>query len=77
MRVLSVFLIALAVAPALRAQTPSAPLQALFEEEWQFRLRENPLFATDAGDHRYDALLPSMTPEDLARRACRRRSARA
>ncbi len=69
MRVLTVFLIALAVAPSLHAQGPSAPLLALFDEEWQFRLKENPLFATYAGDHRYDALLPSMTPEDLARRA--------
>ncbi len=69
MRVLSVLLIALAVAPAVRAQGPSAALQTLFDEEWQFRLKENPLFATYAGDHRYDALLPSMTPEDLARRA--------
>jgi uncharacterized protein (DUF885 family) len=64
-----VFLIALSVAPAVRVQGMSAALQALFDEEWQFRLKENPLFATDVGDHRYDALLPSMTPEDLSRRA--------
>jgi uncharacterized protein (DUF885 family) len=43
--------------------------QALFEEAWQFRLAEDPLFATNAGDHRYGARLPSMTPQDLARRA--------
>ncbi len=69
MRVLALLLIGLALAPsALRAQAGDAALQSLFEEEWQFRLKENPLLATDAGDHRYDALLPSMTPADLARR---------
>ena len=69
MRALALLLIVLALAPSgLRAQTTSAPLQAIFEEEWQFRLAQNPLLATSAGDHRYDDRLPSMTPEALARR---------
>jgi uncharacterized protein (DUF885 family) len=53
----------------------AAALHALFDEAWEFRLREDPLFATQAGDHRYDALLPSMTPKDLERRAAFHRDA--
>jgi uncharacterized protein (DUF885 family) len=56
----------------LLAASPAADrtvaLKALFDEVWEFRLREDPLFATNAGDHRYDDRLPSMTPADLARR---------
>ena len=31
--------------------------QALFERDWQWRLKHQPEFATNVGDHRYDALL--------------------
>jgi len=31
--------------------------QALFERDWQWRLKHQPEFATSVGDHRYDALL--------------------
>jgi len=59
-----------AAAPTrLRAESASTRLQALVDAEWQYRLQENPLLATSAGDHRYDDRLPSMTPADLARRA--------
>jgi uncharacterized protein (DUF885 family) len=53
----------------------TAALHALFGEAWEFHLREDPLFATQMGDHRFDALLPSMRPEDLARRAAYQRDA--
>jgi len=67
---------ALAVPSRLRAQqSPSEQLHALFDEEWAFRLAEDPLFATSAGEHRYDDRLPSMTPADLSRRAAHRREA--
>lgn len=70
MRALALLPIVLALAPAvLRGQSAASPLQVLFDEEWQYRLAENPLLATAAGDHRYDDRLPSMTPEALARRA--------
>jgi uncharacterized protein (DUF885 family) len=52
-----------------RAQAPSERARALFDEYWQFRLREDPLLATSAGDHRFDDRLPSMTMQDIARRA--------
>ena len=68
-------MLALAAAPRLGAEQPaSAALQALFDEQWAFRLAENPLFATSAGDHRYDDRLPSMTHADLARRAAHDRA---
>ncbi|MDX1632313.1 MAG: DUF885 family protein, partial [Thermoanaerobaculia bacterium] len=43
-------------------------LDALFEEEWETRLREFPLTATAAGVHEYDDRLGSMAPEALERR---------
>ena len=58
---------------AQTARADSAGLHALFAEEWAFELREDPLFATDVGEHRYDDRLPSVTPEDEARRARDRR----
>jgi len=43
-------------------------LQTIFDEDWKFRLQEDPLFATSAGNHDYDALLPSVRKEDYKRR---------
>jgi uncharacterized protein (DUF885 family) len=48
--------------------SPAAALHALFAEEWQHSLREDPLAATAVGDNRYNDRLPAMTPADLARR---------
>src|SRR5262249_37560755 len=47
----------------------NSSLHALFDEEWNFRLAEDPLFATSVGNHQYDDRLPSVTKEDEARRA--------
>jgi uncharacterized protein (DUF885 family) len=70
-------LLALAlVSPSLLAADGENPrLQALFDEAWALRLAEDPLFATSAGDHRYDDKLPSLTHADLERRAAYARSA--
>ena len=46
----------------------SEQLQKLFDEAWQFDLREDPLFATQAGDHRYDDRLPRVSEADWTRR---------
>ena len=51
-----------------------AALHAIFDEDWDFRLREDPLFATSAGNHDYDALLPSVKQEDFERRNAFRRT---
>lgn len=42
-------------------------LHALFNEQWQSDIRENPLAASYEGIPGYDHLLPSVTPEDYAR----------
>lgn len=47
----------------------SVRLHELFDEEWAFRLAENPLFATSVGHHEYDDRLPSVKAQDYARRA--------
>jgi uncharacterized protein (DUF885 family) len=56
-------------ASATAAEGAAAELHRLFDEAWQFQLRESPLFATSVGEHRYDDRLPSMTMADLERRA--------
>src|SRR5262245_14020899 len=44
-----------------------AKLHDLFNREWEFRLKEDPLFATSVGRHEYDDRLPSVTMADLER----------
>ena len=67
----------LALAPRLEAQQTgdaAARLHVLFDEAWQFDLRESPLFATSVGQHAYDDRLPSVTAADLDRRTQFRRA---
>lgn len=45
-----------------------AQLDALIAEEWQFRMRENPLSATFCGDHRFNDRLPMVGEAHEARR---------
>ena len=47
----------------------STQLFALFEEVWNFRLEEDPLFATAAGYHQFDDKLPSIGVQNEERRA--------
>ncbi len=54
-------------------KTASAQLAAIIEEAWEFTLSEDPLFATNTGDHRYDDQLPHVSlgrakPRDGMRR---------
>ena len=49
---------------------PAGELHRLFEEEWEFRLREDPLFATFAGVHDFNDRLT-----DVSRTAHQRRAA--
>lgn len=66
---LVVLLLGLGLPGAARAQDAGTRLHALFEEAWQFELRENPLRASAVGDRRYDDRLPSVAPADFERRA--------
>ena len=45
-------------------------LRALLDEIWEFELREDPLYATQVGDHRYDDRLP--VGRDVGPRAAQR-----
>lgn len=47
----------------------SADLRALFHEEWEAHLRDDPLFATITGDKRYNDRLPEASEARYERRA--------
>jgi uncharacterized protein (DUF885 family) len=61
------FILLSAALPATAADE-AARLHDLFAREWEVRLKENPFLATSVGRREYDALLPSVRPEDLERR---------
>ncbi len=50
------------------AADEAARFRALYEKEWNFRLSEFPLLATEAGDHRFDDRLGSATMAAVERR---------
>jgi uncharacterized protein (DUF885 family) len=56
------------IAAAAAENTAGDKFAALLEEAWEFRLREDPLFATQTGDHRYDDQLPKVSLADEKRR---------
>jgi uncharacterized protein (DUF885 family) len=64
--------LALILLPAVTDEVTK--LHAIFDKNWETRLRESPTFATSVGRHEYDALLPSVTPADLARRQAGRKA---
>jgi uncharacterized protein (DUF885 family) len=57
-----------AAEPLSAQAAASRELARLFEEDWEFHLREDPLFATETGDGRYNDRLPSVRPADFERR---------
>ncbi|HZF08859.1 MAG TPA: DUF885 domain-containing protein [Thermoanaerobaculia bacterium] len=60
-------------APAASPETPETPeatrLHALFDREWESRVKEDPLLATAVGRHESDALLPEATVANFERQA--------
>lgn len=46
----------------------SKSFQELINEEWEYRLKEYPMFATHVGDHRYDNTLDQKSEQDYERR---------
>jgi uncharacterized protein (DUF885 family) len=44
----------------------SAQLKKLFDEDWEFRLQADPLYATYTGDHRFNDRLPGVSEVDFA-----------
>jgi uncharacterized protein (DUF885 family) len=72
------FLIVIGAAIGVRTSAAAEPtateqFKALLDEAWQFALREDPLFATQTGDHRYDDQLPKVSLADEERRDKARR----
>jgi uncharacterized protein (DUF885 family) len=49
-------------------QSLPALFHQLLSDEWEDRMREDPLFATLCGDHRYDDRLPGLSEADFERR---------
>ena len=59
----------LSIAPQAFAQPPKDDsFSKLVEEMWEFRLQEDPLFATDVGDRRFNGQLPKMGVNDCQHR---------
>jgi len=62
----------LAVSTAFAAKGPKAsPLQKIYDQVWQEDMADDPLNATQLGDHRYDDKLPDMSPEGIDKRSKR------
>jgi uncharacterized protein (DUF885 family) len=59
----------LALACVNQRSSPEEDLNALFDEAWDFQMREFPTYATAVGIHDYDDKLPSMALADIERRA--------
>jgi uncharacterized protein (DUF885 family) len=55
-------------------ETASASLKALLDDEWEWRLREFPTYATYVGDRRYDDRLEVMSLDAISRRKAERRA---
>jgi len=53
----------------VKIRTASHELATVLDAEWEWRLRENPQFATTVGDHRYDDQLSRESIEDETRRS--------
>jgi uncharacterized protein (DUF885 family) len=49
-------------------ENDAAPLNRLYEDYWEFILKENPTFATYLGDHRYDNWLEDVSSEAYEKR---------
>jgi len=57
-----------AVLPAAAQGTPGERLRRVFADEWEARLRDDPLLATGVGDHRFDDRLAETGPAAARRR---------
>ena len=79
MRAMLLLLVALIAGTPARANGPDAAeeetrkLHALFDEEWQWSLRNNPEFATSIGDPRYDDQLRDLSAEAIEASKAHRR----
>jgi uncharacterized protein (DUF885 family) len=72
MRTLTLIVLVGLLVVGLGCATPPPPpedeLYALFDEAWDYQMREFPTYATAVGIHDYDDRLPSLALEDIERR---------
>ena len=61
-----VFAILLLAPLVVLAQSPSKRLHELFEEEWQYNLRQSPTMASNLGDKRYNDRWPDVSLTTIA-----------
>lgn len=74
MRISVAIVIALLSGAVYAAEPDSnAALQKLFDDEWEYGLRESPTFASHLGDKRYNDRWPDVSPEAIARRQAHQR----
>ncbi len=64
----SLLLMLLLALPVFGQVDPSARLHQLLQQDWEFQMREFPLYATSVGRHDYDDKLPAVARADLERR---------
>ncbi|MDB5341975.1 MAG: hypothetical protein JWP89_352 [Schlesneria sp.] len=62
------FLFVMLMAVAVSGQTPSEQLTKLFDDEWEYTLREAPTFASHLGDKRYNDRWPDVSLSTMLRR---------
>ncbi|HKL87833.1 MAG TPA: DUF885 family protein, partial [Salinibacter sp.] len=61
-------LLCVAARPATAQPNAADQLHRLFEDAWEWRLQENPLFATAVGVHKYNDELPTVSVAAAERR---------
>ena len=54
-----------------------ATVQALFAQEWDYKMRDQPAYASTLGDHRWDDRWPDVSPAAYAQRAAHARDLQA
>jgi len=64
-----VFVVLVIAGPLPALADATSDLAQLFEDDWEFGLKENPTFASFQGDRRYDADLSAVSESDERRRA--------
>lgn len=73
-RLIPPFALVVVALPAAAQQTPGERLGRLFAEEWEWRLKEDPLTATQVGDARYNDRLPRVGVAEQERRMAENRA---
>jgi uncharacterized protein (DUF885 family) len=68
MRKLLILLLLVSLNASAQTASEGAKLHKIFDDEWEWGLREFPERATFVGDRRYDALLTDRSPEAFAKR---------